>query len=333
MDTLTNLEMLRGWIPGRVIWTDNEPRIEWVFFPEKRFSEPYFDGTLQVAMRRPFNLLFRHNTSLELMERWAKISPGLAPSGFIFHVSRCGSTLVSSLLGQLPRSLVLSEPVPLDALICAHLRQPHLEPEKQIRWLRAMVSALSQQREPLQRDLFIKFDAWNIRQFPIIHAAFPDVPWVFLYRDPVEVLVSALRRRAMFTVPGAIDPAVVGVGLTEGMRMPPEEYCARILANIYAAGLLHHQPGRSRLINYRDLPEVIWSTIPNAFGFELEADEMSCLREKRLLNPKTGFEFVPDSEEKRASATEAAREMATRWMLPIHEQLESVRLNEAGRFG
>jgi hypothetical protein len=326
VDTLTDLEMLRGWIPARVVWTNDQQRVEWVFLPEKRFSEPYFDATLQVAMRRPFNVLFRHVTSLDLMERWAEISPGISPSGFIFHVSRCGSTLVSSLLGQLPRSLVLSEPVPLDTLICANLRRPDLKPETQSRWLRSMVSALGQQRESRQQNLFIKFDAWNIRQFPVIHAAFPDVPWVFLYRDPVEVLVSALQQRAMFTVPGAIDSQVIGVELNEGVRIPPEEYCARILGNIYQAGLEHHQPGKSRLINYRDLPDAIWSVIPNAFGFELEVDEMSCLREKQTLNPKTGMEFAPDSGEKRANATETAREMVKHWMLPVYEQLENARL-------
>jgi hypothetical protein len=35
----------------------------------------------------------------------------------IFHLARCGSTLVSRLLGTLPGAVVVSEPAPLNALL------------------------------------------------------------------------------------------------------------------------------------------------------------------------------------------------------------------------
>jgi hypothetical protein len=50
------------------------------------------------------------------------------------------------------------------------------------------------------------------------------------------------------------------------LHLSPEEYCARILGNIYQTGLDDHQPGKSRLINYQDLPDAIWSTIADTFG-------------------------------------------------------------------
>ena len=44
-----------------------------------------------------------------------------------------------------------------------------------------------------------------------VRRAFPDVPWVFLFREPVQVLASHLRQRGAHMVPGAIDPALFGL--------------------------------------------------------------------------------------------------------------------------
>ena len=39
----------------------------------------------------------------------AAAEPGIDPTGFIFHLARCGSTLVSQMLAALPEHIVLSE--------------------------------------------------------------------------------------------------------------------------------------------------------------------------------------------------------------------------------
>ena len=62
--------------------------------------------------------------------------------------------------------------------------------EQRIEWLRGVVSALGQPRLGTEKHLFIKFDAWKVLDLPLIRRAFPAVPWIFLYRDPVEVLTS-----------------------------------------------------------------------------------------------------------------------------------------------
>jgi hypothetical protein len=52
-----------------------------------------------------------------------------------------------------------------------------------------MISALGQARSEVPDRYLIKLDAWHIRRLPLFRAAFPDVPWIFTYRDPAEVLV------------------------------------------------------------------------------------------------------------------------------------------------
>ena len=74
--------------------------------------------------RLPFNLLFPRRTPVEVLTRWREERPGLAPTGFVFHLSRCGSTLVSQMLAALPQNVVLSEAGPINDALRAHLRAP-----------------------------------------------------------------------------------------------------------------------------------------------------------------------------------------------------------------
>src|SRR5947208_3470516 len=43
--------------------------------------------------------------------------PALEPDGFVFHQSRCGSTLAARMLGALPRSTSVSEAPPIDSIL------------------------------------------------------------------------------------------------------------------------------------------------------------------------------------------------------------------------
>ncbi len=79
-------------------------------------------------------------------------------------------------------------------------------------WLRGMLSALGQRRNGDEKKFFVKFDSWHTINLPLIRRAFPDVPWIFLYRDPLEVMVSQLRQGALNTVPGFIDLESAGIG-------------------------------------------------------------------------------------------------------------------------
>ncbi len=67
---------------------------------------------------------------------------------------------------------------------------------------------------------------------PLIREAFPGTPWIFLYRDPLEVLVSQARLRGRTMSPGLLTPRFLGLDLATAMRMAPDEYCARFLARI-----------------------------------------------------------------------------------------------------
>ena len=103
---------------------------------------------------------------------------------------------------------------------------------------------------------------------------------------------------------------------------------ARALASIYAAGLQHHA-GKNRSCSITtDLPGAIWGRIAEKFDLDLSAGEIASMQESALVDPKNGTYFASDSEQKRQQATEAARTAVERWIYPVYEKLETVRLSK-----
>lgn len=326
MDRLIDSAQLDGWIPARLYWIDGQPVVDWCYWSKHGVNSPSFDQVVEDCLRHPFNLLFRHQTPIEVLGQWNHARPGLKPTGFILHMSRSGSNVVSRTLASLPQSLVLSEARPIDSILRAHLRCKQVTDEQRIVWLRWMVSALGQQRLGNERHFFITLDAWNMSELPLIRRAFPNVPWVFIYGDPLEEMASQLNHRGAHMVPGVIDPSLFGIRRDTIAAMEPEEYCARVLAGICEAAVAHHKNG-GMLINNRALPQAVWSSISPFFGVscsETERDNLQAITNLEANNPAVAFQNNPGGKKEKAMAR--IREAATKWLYPVYEKLEAVRL-------
>lgn len=318
---------LAGWVPVHVHRRGPAPELEWAYVGDRRFTAPFFEQTVGEAVRHPFNNLFRRRTPLEVLDAWAEASPGLRPSGLIFHMSRCGSTLIAQMLASLARMVVLSEPTPLDAV----LRLPGIDDERRIGWLRGLISALGQRRRGDESHLVIKLDAWNTAALPLIERAFPGVPWVFLVREPVEVLVSQLRQKAAYMVPGLLDFGPVSPEVLHVFASRPEEYCARVLGGICEAALPALRRGDGVPLNYRELPSAVWGRVAALFGLDLTESEQESMRRVTGFNAKSPTEyFQADATAKVAEASDLARSMADAWIRPHYDAIEEIRLARGG---
>lgn len=317
---------LEGSVPVRTYRQDDGPWIDWCHLGTERFREPFFDATIGRQIRKPFNLLFRPQTPLVLLEDWLEQHPPLPPTGFIFHMSRCGSTLMSQMLAACPENIAISEALPIDTA----LQPAGMTDDLRIRLLRAVVGGLGQRRGGDERRYFIKFDCWHTLYLDLIRQAFPAVPWLFLYRDPVEVLVSQIRQRGVQTVPGMIRPELFGIDFADAVQMPAAEYCAKVLATICQAALDRRRVDAGLLVNYDELPEAIWSKVPQHFRTEWTAAEREAMTEALKFDAKAPyFEFVPDAAEKRRQASEPILAAARRWLDPVYRELEALRIDWA----
>jgi gluconate kinase len=321
---------LAGWLPISVSWASEQPQIDWRFFGEERLTAPFFDDSVSRVSARPFVQTFRRLTDFAVAEQWAKRSPGLRPDGFIFHMSRCGSTLVAQMLAARDDSVVLSEPPPIDAILSGG---GGVSDDQRTRWLRAMMSALGQRRSGHERHLFVKFDSWHIGQLPLIARAFPDTPWIFLYRDPQAVLASHLRQRGAHTVPTLIDPGLFGMTQAEALALSPAAYCARVLGALCAAagrfaGGGDEIAGRGQLINYDQLPEALFETILPHFAIDVSPEQRTAMQAATNSHSKNRTADFSAAQDAPPLSPDAAL-MADHHIQAAWHRLESLRMTRA----
>ena len=202
---------LAGWTPSSLRWDNARAVVEWRFTEGARFHDPFFDQTMERCLQDPFRLLFWRETGIETVVDLARASPATAPDGIIFHLSRCGSTLVTQMLAALAPALVMSEPGPVDQVGRAQRTCAGLARADVVAWLRAIVSVLGQRRHPHQARYILKLDAWAILDWRLVAEAFPATPCIFVYRDPAEVIVSHLGHRGYHMVPGTLTAEQLGL--------------------------------------------------------------------------------------------------------------------------
>ncbi|MEO8373930.1 MAG: hypothetical protein ABI471_01805 [Sphingomonas bacterium] len=315
----------RQWLPIAVMPASGQFAVEWAHFGKAPLTAPFFEDQMRWARSQPFNRLFRQRTPLAGL---AQAQPGdglAAPDGFIFHLSRCGSTLVSQMLGALPDTIVVSEPAPLDSIVQLLNANPGVVIEERARLLRAMVGVLGRDRTGNARDYVVKLDSWHALALPLFRYAFPETPWIFLYRDPVEIIVSQMRIRGMQATPGTMPQDLYGI--IGGENMPAEEYCARAFACICNAVLDHAELGGGLLINYASLPGAVEAEILSHFAMEPDAEGVAAMKAAAGRDAKAPAQsFVADTETKQKEATEAVRAAVEAHLQEPYRRLEAMRL-------
>lgn len=316
-------------MPIRVHWRDAGLTVDWAYFGDLRLTDPSFDQTINRCLRHPAHLLFRHETPMTTLAELSEISPGLPPRGFIFHGSRCGSTLITQMLAAQPENVVVAEAGPIDTVLRAHWRDPAITEEQSILWLRGMLNALGQRRKPEEKSLFVKFDSWHVFLLPLIQRAFPAVPWIFLYREPVQVLMSQSRHMGAQMIPNLLEPALFGWDAEAVSRMSLGEYGGRVLAAIGQAALAQAKAGKGRLVNYTELPGVVWPSLMRYWGFDCPDQPPETVARVPQFNAKnTKMAFVDDTEAKTRGAPEGMRQFSRLWLDGIYQQLETHRLSQ-----
>jgi hypothetical protein len=318
-----------GWLPIRTFWQAGALYAHWAYFGARRLRAPFFEGDVRGCLTQPFNRLVRYVTAVDKLGAWLAERPHLQPGGFIFHMSRCGSTLVAQMLAAVESNIVVAEASPIDGVVQAQVQaqvwKPDLGDERQDRWLRAIVGALGQQRGGDERRYFIKLDCWHSVALPLFRRAFPAVPWIFLYRDPVEVMMSQLAMPGAQMLPHGVGPNFHGIARAYGPGTA-EDYYAQVLAKICEPVAAHFGQGGGLLVNYRELPEAVFSKILPHFGVAPGAAARAAMTAAARFDAKApGFAFAPDSAAKQQAASPAARAAAARWLGEVYERLEAMR--------
>jgi len=321
----------RDWLPIQIVRVpEGGLAVDWVHFAGAPLAHPFFATDARRAAELPFNLLFRYRTSLDdFIHGTPDDAP--EPDGFIFHMSRCGSTLVSRMLAALPGVMALSEPAPLDIILRlaadgveAEARGAEGNAERGLAALRAMIAALGRRRSDTDRNPVFKLDSWQALLLPVFRRAFPGVPWIFLYRDPIEV-VASLRLTPSVQMMAHV-PHHHGIHADAGAS--PEDHISAVVAQICSAAADLAGEG-GMLINYADLPAAIGPIMAH-FGLAPGEEARAAMMETVRRDAKSPWrDYVADSEAKQRDASPAVRSAAERHLAEPWRRLEALRLAQS----
>ncbi len=315
------LAAFTDWLPAAVTWAQQRPQLHWLYAPGLALQKPFYDQTLRSVMLHPFNLLGRRATWLDEFDD-NDTAASARPAAFIFHWSRCGSTLIGRMLNAHPDCQLYAEPAPVESILHADVRHGVAQEP----WLlRRLINAMCLPRTGGERHTFIKFAPWGITALPLVRRAFPEVPCLFVYRDPVEILVSHQRSPGMHMLPPALPPALFGMTLEQAVQMPLLAYRVEVLRTLAAHAAEYARRGWVEPVNYTQLPEYV-TTLCARWGVAQDDATWAVSRQAAVRNSKNPqAAFVSDGEAKQGEASAALRRAAEAVLMPLHDELERLR--------
>jgi len=278
-----NAAAVNGWLPVKLYPEDDSTLCRWLYVGDKEFTEPFFDDTIAACRMLPQNgHLKRSVSSTDILADWVNDTGNIEPTAFIFHISRCGSTLISQMLGTQPSNIILSE-VPFFDDLLRHGKKHNCMSEI-LPQLKAAIGLYGTRRNQQQRQLFIKADSWHIHFYKELRALYPDVPFFLLYRNPDEVIRSQQKKRGMQAIPNLIEADVFGFDKDRISIMQLDEYMGLVIESYLTAFLKILEKDRLTFaVNYHDGAMKIVEKISAVTGLHISTEE------RLLMQNRAGF--------------------------------------------
>jgi hypothetical protein len=258
---------------------------------------------------------------------------------------------VANLLGSDPFNMVFSESQP-PASVLLHGDWSH---DDQVTCFRDTLLAMG--RSPVHKRVFFKFQSITTQKMKIALEAFPDTPWVFIYRNPVQTMMSHLAptsgngknarciTQSKNTNNKKVLSALEKAG-TSSFRAPREALCAAHLNMLCEFALEAYEAygkyeggserARGLLLDYQHLPGAVPALFLPHFGLPQAPAPLlrSMAKEslqyskssKRNQNRGKSGAFSGDSEDKEKRASPAIDEWAEKIMGPTYEKMGALAL-------
>jgi len=322
-----------SWLPTRIA-LDAAPQVvpggqvEWMDFGSRPLTDPFLSQTIS-ALRMGHPPARELQTNLSVLLRAAARFPELEPAGFIFHSSRCGSTLVANAVRTDPGVMGVSEPLSLANLFRRWRDTGHPYLDSHWRAVRknaatAVLTLFGHHPEGRARRIIVKFPSVTTIAMAQVRELFPRVPCLMMVRDPVEILVSALDSKPgqgkggwmRFQQSPEQAQAVFAWDLERPTtEMTPEEFGARVQGRYLECALegLESAGGPLKLVDYRNLTEATILEIGRFFGCELDRAALAPVLGTHSKEATKKLTFSDDRARKRELATPLLVAASNHW--------------------
>jgi len=263
----------------------------------------------------------------------------MEPAGFVFHESRCGSTLVAnSLIAMNPKAhRVYSEsPPPVSAARACGLDGVDCPPGRAAELLRDVIYLMGRTDDPQEENLFFKIQSIGSKYISIFNEAFPDTPWIYVYRDPVQVLMSQLaqgpnRANCVHQLKDVPHKKIMQLKEDDISidHLKPVQKCALHLSLLCESALegIFESNNMGRSVNYENIVHKLADhIIPDHFKVDVPSEAREQIFEVGSRYSKgrgnKGKEWTEDSEKKDKNATPQIKEAANYFLEDSYHQLE-----------
>lgn len=296
------------------------PLVKWLRAPNVVFRDDFFGTTTKRILQESLKDTVV-TTGVDVLLKRSQLYSSRDPSGFIFHISRCGSTTLSNMLMCAKEHFVLSEPhLPVKLF----MQFPDAYPISfWIDIIRASMRTLGASAPKTASRYFVKLFHSYVLEVPIFRQALPKTPEIFLYRDPLEVLMSHAKAASSWWY----TQATTGLSAEEIFQRPIMELAARGIGRMLQA-MVDHSNEETLLINYSEFGPSIPRTLLEFFGIpvtEQLVDDMLASAAIYSKGSQRTREFIPDSEAKRQAATPMMRNLIMQFADRPYQCLERLR--------
>lgn len=313
--TSDDVKLAGVWLPYR--YQPRLQRVHWLL-PLGHATEPFQDEYISRCRQQLLlNQIIQPSTSLNTAWQQAENLADVQPAGFIFHLSRCGSTLISGCLSELKTTCVFSESPLLTELIL----DGNLSPVEQQRYLRTLINL--QAAAFINRpQMIIKWNAWDIFHWELIREIYPQVPTIFLVRNPAEILASHehLTGRHMSGDPALADlnPVFVAQSSDPGLF----DRRVQILGSLLHEMNKKCSDQNAVVVDYRQLSARSLVSIVAFFGCVVDEFGFLKIQERMRFHSKTpGQVFVADSIKKQHSSNYEEQQNIRSQLISVYNQL------------
>jgi hypothetical protein len=309
---------IENWIPYKLIKVDGQLQCQWLNTYGNRFTEPFFDETiLKCRSANARNYTFPSVSDLEMVKVWAQVLNEVEPAAFIFHISRCGSTLVSQLLATSAENVVLSEVPFFDDILRLPFKEPHFKETEinsllttAIKYYSQAITSPTASYGKKEKHLFIKADSWHIFFYRQLRQLYPKVPFILIYRRPDEVFKSHSKVPGMQAVPGMLEPQLFGFKAEE-IGHDPGIYLANVLTSYLSKYLeIAANDNKCLFINYNEGPMQMIKKVAAFSNLRLsQADLQNMEKRSHYHSKKNGEYFSEETVRESRSCLNKAMEL------------------------
>ncbi|WP_202701136.1 sulfotransferase family protein [Flavobacterium sp. UGB4466] len=313
---------LLNWIPYKLIEKENEVYLEWLYLADKRYVDPFFDETISKCKSHAYNSTsFKIVSTVENLVDWSNELVSADLKSLVFHVSRCGSTMLSQSLATSKENIMISEAPLIDEILRSH----NFGTDKKSVLLQSALKFLGQKRFPEQKNLIVKLDAWHIFKAGYLRSIFSGLPFALLFRNPGEVLKSHQKMMGMHMVPNLLPPEVFGITAREISEISFQQYGALILGKYFQGFLDFYETDQNVVkLNYNDGMRSVIEKYISFINIDYSANELEKMYERLNRHSKNeNATFEGDSFK------EEALEIDLTLVNNLHEKLENIFVEDA----